>query len=78
MVKRLDTHISWGRTIEGVEYTQGIVGLNNLAHSDYMNVIFQSFARVRPLREFFLLEKFYSLVNRFSFCKNLERSYRKK
>jgi U4/U6.U5 tri-snRNP-associated protein 2 len=35
-------------------YLPGFVGLNNLGANDYMNVVIQALAHVRPLRNFFL------------------------
>jgi hypothetical protein len=35
--------------------TTGFIGLNNLKHTDYVNVVVQALAHVPPLRDFFLL-----------------------
>lgn len=40
------------------EYTQGFIGLNNIKHNDYANVIFQMIAHVKPIRDFFLSHTF--------------------
>ena len=42
-------------SLEGVEFTPGTVGLNNLKKTDYVNVIIQSFVKIKTLRNFFLL-----------------------
>lgn len=34
------------------EYIQGFIGLNNIKHNDYANVVFQALAHVKPLRDF--------------------------
>ncbi|PWN34724.1 cysteine proteinase [Meira miltonrushii] len=50
-------------------YLPGFVGLNNLGANDYMNVIIQALAHVKPLRNFFLrdsLAKSTELVRRFA------------
>jgi U4/U6.U5 tri-snRNP-associated protein 2 len=36
-------------------YLPGYVGLNNIKANDYVNVVFQALAHVRPLRNHFLL-----------------------
>lgn len=37
----------------------GLIGLNNIKNTDFVNVIVQSLVRVPPLRDFFLIEKNY-------------------
>lgn len=37
------------------EYTVGYVGLNNISHNDYSNVILQALAHVEPIRDYLLL-----------------------
>jgi len=44
----------WRRGLDGSEYLAGAVGLNNLKHTTYVNATLQAFARVEPLRLFFL------------------------
>ncbi|KAF7562081.1 hypothetical protein G7046_g2044 [Stylonectria norvegica] len=51
-----DKRSSW--TLAGKEYTPGFVGMNNIKENDYLNVVVQALAHVRPLRNFFLLEDF--------------------
>jgi U4/U6.U5 tri-snRNP-associated protein 2 len=46
--------------VHGKAYLPGYVGLNNLKHTDYLNVMVQVLAHVDPLREFFLNEQEYS------------------
>ena len=40
--------------LRGEPYLPGFVGLNNISHNDYMNVIVQALAHVKPLRDFFV------------------------
>lgn len=40
--------------LRGNPYLPGFVGLNNLGANDYMNVVIQALAHIRPLRNFFL------------------------
>jgi U4/U6.U5 tri-snRNP-associated protein 2 len=53
-VELLDSSIKWSRALDGTEYMPGLVGLNNMKENDYVNVIIQIFARVPPVRDFFL------------------------
>jgi U4/U6.U5 tri-snRNP-associated protein 2 len=41
--------------IQGRQFLPGFIGLNQIKANDYVNVILQSFAHVRPLRDDFLL-----------------------
>jgi hypothetical protein len=59
-VARLDADVSWARALDGSEYMPGLVGLNNLKASDYVNVVLQVLARVQPVRDFFLLPENYA------------------
>ena len=40
----------------------GLIGLNNIKNTDYVNVVVQSLSRVPPLRDFFLLPANYAHV----------------
>lgn len=42
------------RDLRAHKYVPGFVGLNNLGHSDAMNVVVQALAHVPPLRDYFL------------------------
>jgi U4/U6.U5 tri-snRNP-associated protein 2 len=59
-LQSLDKSIRWSRAIDGTEYMPGLVGLNNMKANDYANVVIQIFARVRPLRDFFLSKENYT------------------
>lgn len=50
------------RAFDGTTYLPGIVGLNNIKHNDYCNVILQCLSHVLSIRNYFLDEKNYSLL----------------
>lgn len=52
--RRTSVAKQWRRGLDGSEYLAGAVGLNNLKHTTYVNATLQAFARVEPLRLFFL------------------------
>ncbi|EXB41569.1 U4/U6.U5 tri-snRNP-associated protein 2 [Morus notabilis] len=69
-VQLLDKNKLWSRTLDGSDYLPGMVGLNNIKETDFVNVTIQSLMRVTPLRNFFLIPKNYQhckspLVHRF-------------
>jgi U4/U6.U5 tri-snRNP-associated protein 2 len=45
------------RSLEGVQFTAGNVGLNDLKNTSFANVIIQLLSRVKPIRNHCLLEK---------------------
>ncbi|KAL2653017.1 hypothetical protein R1flu_021145 [Riccia fluitans] len=66
----LDKSKQWARALDGSDYLPGMVGLNNIKETDFVNSTIQSLMRVTPLRDFFLIpanyEKYKSpLVDRF-------------
>ncbi|CAI0460589.1 unnamed protein product [Linum tenue] len=69
-VAQLDRNRRWSRALDGSDYLPGMVGLNNLHGTDFVNVTIQSLMRVTPLRNFFLMPDNYqhcgsTLVQRF-------------
>ncbi|KAJ0046693.1 hypothetical protein Pint_05352 [Pistacia integerrima] len=69
-VKQLDKNKQWSRALDGSDYLPGMVGLNNIKETDFVNVTIQSLMRVTPLRNFFLIPENYlrcksPLVHRF-------------
>ncbi|OUZ99612.1 Ubiquitin carboxyl-terminal hydrolases family 2 [Macleaya cordata] len=69
-VAHLDKNKQWSRALDGSDYLPGMVGLNNIKETDFVNVIIQSLMRVTPLRNFFLIPENYQnckspLVHRF-------------
>ena len=53
-ISRLDQDVSWSRALDGNEYMPGLLGLNNMKHNDYVNVVVQILSRVAPVRNVFL------------------------
>ncbi|KAL3678845.1 hypothetical protein R1sor_021801 [Riccia sorocarpa] len=51
----LDKSKQWARALDGSDYLPGMVGLNNIKETDFMNSTIQSLMRVTPLRDFFLI-----------------------
>ncbi|XP_020264206.1 LOW QUALITY PROTEIN: U4/U6.U5 tri-snRNP-associated protein 2-like [Asparagus officinalis] len=69
-VLHLDENRQWSRALDGSNYLPGMVGLNNIKETDFVNVTIQSLMRVTPLRNFFLIPENYQnskspLVQRF-------------
>lgn len=69
-VKHLDENRPWSRALDGSNFLPGMVGLNNIKETDFVNVTIQSLMRVTPLRNFFLIPENYQnskspLVHRF-------------
>ncbi|XP_057960732.1 uncharacterized protein LOC131152847 [Malania oleifera] len=69
-VVQLDKNKLWSRALDGSDYLPGMVGLNNIKDTDFVNVTIQSLMRVTPLRDFFLIPENYQhykspLVHRF-------------
>lgn len=69
-VLNLDKNKQWSRALDGSNYLPGMVGLNNIKETDFLNVTIQSLMRVTPLRNFFLIPENYQhskspLVHRF-------------
>ncbi|KAL0443008.1 UNVERIFIED_CONTAM: U4/U6.U5 tri-snRNP-associated protein 2 [Sesamum latifolium] len=54
-VEQLDRNRQWSRALDGSDYLPGMVGLNNIKETDFVNVTIQSLMRVTPLRNFFLI-----------------------
>jgi U4/U6.U5 tri-snRNP-associated protein 2 len=50
----LDTSRAWSSALDGTEYLPGVVGLNNIKATDYVNVVLQALMRVKPLRDLLL------------------------
>ncbi|KAJ0266933.1 hypothetical protein HA466_0008400 [Hirschfeldia incana] len=69
-VEELDRNKQWSRALDGSHYLPGMVGLNNIQKTGFVNVTIQSLMRVAPLRNFFLIPENYQhckspLVHRF-------------
>lgn len=50
MLNKLQTDKIVGRSLEGMEFVVGVVGLNNLKKTEFINCVIQTLARVIPLR----------------------------
>ncbi|CAI5463932.1 unnamed protein product [Closterium sp. Yama58-4] len=59
-IEQFDRSKQWARALDGTDYIPGMVGLNNIKDTGYVNVITQSLMRVTPLRNFFLLPANYT------------------
>jgi len=59
-ISMLDKEPVYARGVDGSDYMPGLIGLNNIKNTDYVNVVVQSLARVPPLRDFFLLPENYA------------------
>lgn len=53
----LDGRTILARDVHGISYLPGYIGLNNLKHTDGVNVVIQALAHIPPLRERFLNRK---------------------
>jgi U4/U6.U5 tri-snRNP-associated protein 2 len=60
MLSTLDTVPVYSRGVDGSDYMPGLIGLNNIKGTDYVNVVVQALARIPPLRDFFLLPANYA------------------
>ncbi|KAI5300110.1 hypothetical protein KEM55_009374 [Ascosphaera atra] len=57
-VAKLDKKVIDAWDLAGKRYRPGFVGMNNIKANDYLNVVVQLLAHVRPIRNFFLLHHF--------------------
>ena len=69
-ILHLNQNSSLARDVYGVNYLPGFVGLNNLKHTDYVNVTLHALSHVTPVRDYFLNPENYGssksvLVNKF-------------
>ncbi|KAM5449442.1 Ubiquitin carboxyl-terminal hydrolase 10 [Microsporum audouinii] len=60
-VAKLDKAVIDAFDLSGKRYRPGFVGMNNIKSNDYLNVVVQLLAHVRPIRNFFLLHDFPAL-----------------
>ena len=54
LISTIDTEMRYSRGLDGTEYIPGVVGLNNIKTTDYLNAAVQALARISPLRDHFL------------------------
>lgn len=55
LVERLDSEPLYVRALDGTEFYPGLLGLNNLKQTDFVNVMVQAFCRLKHLRDFCLV-----------------------
>ncbi|EGC30071.1 hypothetical protein DICPUDRAFT_41968 [Dictyostelium purpureum] len=53
-IKELDKNTKNSKALDGSFYLPGIIGLNNLKNTSYVNVIIQSLARIPTIRDYLL------------------------
>lgn len=56
-IANLDSNTTQSICLDGTPYLPGIVGLNNIKATDYINVVLQALVRIQPLRNFFIKEE---------------------
>eukprot|EP00826_Nyctotherus_ovalis_P054387 TRINITY_DN7117_c0_g1_i11.p2 TRINITY_DN7117_c0_g1~~TRINITY_DN7117_c0_g1_i11.p2 ORF type:complete len:182 (-),score=53.10 TRINITY_DN7117_c0_g1_i11:670-1215(-) len=56
-IKQLNEEVLHSKTLEGEDFMPGLVGMNNLKQTDYVNVVLQIICAVKPLRDYFLVYK---------------------
>lgn len=59
----LDTKVEYSHALNNTDYLPGVIGMNNLNNTDWLNVIIQSLMRVCPLRNYFIEENNYIEYN---------------
>lgn len=59
----LDENARMSRALDGTMFYSGVVGMNNIRETDYINVVLHSLLFVKPIRNFFLREKSYINCN---------------
>jgi U4/U6.U5 tri-snRNP-associated protein 2 len=52
----------YARGVDGSDYMPGLIGLNNIKSTDFVNVVVQALGRIAPLRDFFLLKSNYEHI----------------
>ena len=56
-IRQLSEEVLDSKTLEGEDFMAGLVGMNNLKQTDYVNVILQIMCAIKPLRDYFLVYK---------------------
>ncbi|KAJ3060318.1 U4/U6.U5 tri-snRNP-associated protein 2, partial [Podochytrium sp. JEL0797] len=56
-IAHLDSVSAYSYDLNNKPYLPGFVGLNNVKANDYVNVVIQALAHVKPLRDFFLSDQ---------------------
>lgn len=56
---RLDSNTKLSQALDGTTFIPGYVGLNNIKHTDFINVAVQALVHVPPFRNFFIVDTNY-------------------
>ena len=54
---QLDVNTSFIHALDGTDYLPGLVGLNNIKHTDWLNVLVQALNFIPSFRNFFIVDK---------------------
>lgn len=76
-IELLNRNASLARDVYGISYLPGFVGLNNLKHTDHVNVVLHALSHVTPLRNFFLDPKNTTAISRSPLCEQFGGVMRK-
>jgi len=52
----LDNNRAYTHALDGTDYLPGLVGLNNIKNTDWLNCVVQALVRIPSLRDFFIIE----------------------
>lgn len=56
-IKQLDSNSRVYRVPSGDEYLPGVMGMNVIGKTDYINVVVEALSHVTPIRDFFLFHQ---------------------
>ena len=59
-IKHLDENNRIYRVPSGDDYLPGVMGMNVIGKTDYINVVVEALSHVRPIRDFFLIPSNYA------------------
>jgi len=62
-ISLLDTNTEYSHALDGNDYLPGVIGLNDLSGTDWVNCCIQSLMRVPPLRNYFIKPSNYSHID---------------
>lgn len=63
LMNKLDAPgVHYSSALDGTGYIPGLVGLNNIKNTDWLNVIMQAFAQIKMLRNYFLLSDAWKFI----------------
>lgn len=76
-VESLDKTAVISRTLDGLQHTAGIIGINNVKNNDHVSVTLQALGHVSLLRNFFLLSENNQMYAKSEFAKRFALFLRK-